>query len=158
MKSKPLLIVLLMMFCGSILTFGKDVQTMLTLPQHVSNTNWRNELTGDWQIGFLDSYVIYDNTLWEYQVTKQSGDNYTLLLTHGPQQQKVQIGKLVNKQRKFTIGKNSFLCSIIAKDVLPDYPMPDNTPFKDNHFKTGDSVTIHGIIRNIPKEWHEHFG
>jgi len=147
-----------MMFCGSILTFGKNQPEKLTLGQQILNTNWRNELTNDWQIGFLDSYVIYDNTLWKYQVTKQSGDSYTLLLTHGSQQQKVQIGKLVNKQRKFTIAKKSFLCSIIAKDILPDYPMPDNTPFKDNHFNTGDSVTIHGIIRNIPKEWREHFG
>lgn len=37
MKNKTTLIVLLMMFCGSILTFGKNLQTKLTLPQHVSN-------------------------------------------------------------------------------------------------------------------------
>lgn len=158
MKNRTIFTLILMMFCGSILTFGKDVQTQLALPQHVSNTNWRNELTGDWQIGFLDSYVIYDNILWDYQVTKQSRDSYTLLLTHGPQQQKVQIGKLINNQRKFTVGKTSFLCSLITKDVLPDYPMPDATPFKDNHFKAGDSVTIHGIIRNIPNEWRKHLG
>lgn len=147
-----------MMFCGSILTFGKNLQIKLTLPQHVSNTNWRNELTGNWQIGFLDNYVIYDNTLWDYQVTKQSGDSYTLLLTHDLQQKKTQIGKLVSNHRKFTVGDKSFLCAEITKDVLPDYPMTDNTPFKDNHFKAGDSVTFHGIIRNIPKEWREHFG
>ena len=158
MKNKTIFTLILMLFWGCILTFGKNVQTSQTLPQHVSNTNWRNELTGDWQIGFLDSYVIYDNTLWNYQVTKQRGDSYTLLFTHDSQQLKAQIGKLVNNHRKFTVGKKSFLCAEITKDVLPDYPMTDNTPFKDNHFKTGDSVTFHGIIRNIPKKLREHLG
>lgn len=40
---------------------------------------------------------------------------------------------------------------VTAKHFLPLYPEPDNTPFKDNGFREGDSATIIGWMKDNPE-------
>ncbi len=36
----------------------------------LAGTMWRNEQTGDWDIGFTKKYAIYDCKLWDYDYVR----------------------------------------------------------------------------------------
>ena len=40
----------------------------------LNDTKWRNESTGDWDIGFFEKYAVYDCKLWQYESMNENGD------------------------------------------------------------------------------------
>ena len=41
-------------------------QAKVSIPESIADTYWRNEVTGDWEIGFTESCAIYDCKIWQY--------------------------------------------------------------------------------------------
>ena len=114
---------------------------------------WRNEQTGDWDIGFTEKCAIYDCRLWDYSDVRQKGDKFEVMLTNRGENLKVSVGKLKDGKRQMTIGNGKKqLYSQITTDELPNYPTKDLKPFKDNGYQAGDTVTFIGWLKNFPKE------
>ena len=130
--------------------------TMVGLAQDkigtLAETYWRNEQTGDWDIGFTEKYAIYDCRLWDYSHIKQQGDKFDVTLTNNGESVKVVIGKQKNGKRQMTIDGKKQNYSLITTDELPNYPTKDTTPFKDNGYQAGDTVTFVGWLKDLPKE------
>jgi hypothetical protein len=118
----------------------------------LAETMWRNEQTGDWDIGFTEKYAIYDCRLWDYGYVRQKGDKFEMTLTSKDRSVNVSIGKLKNGMRQMTIGGIKQTYSQITTDELPNYPAKDLMPFKDNDYREGDTVTFVGWLKGFPKE------
>ena len=117
---------------------------------NIADTYWRNEQTGDWQIGFAEKHVIYNNKVWEIVSQTEKKDAYTLAVDNGDV---IKVGKLKNGRRAIAIGKGKpVLCSQITTKGLPAYPTKDTcTAFRDTHYQT-DTVTLVGWLKDMPKE------
>ena len=130
--------------------------TMAALAQSkigtLAETYWRNEQTGDWDIGFTERYAIYDCRLWDYSDIKQKGDKFEVTLTANGDQVNVTIGKLKNGKRQMAINGKKQTYSQITTGELPDYPAKDLTPFKDNRYQAGDTVTFAGWLKDFPQQ------
>jgi thiol-disulfide isomerase/thioredoxin len=123
-----------------------------TIEAELADTYWRNETTGDWEIGFTDSCAIYDCQLWKYSHVKEKGGKFLLTINNGNKTLSLNVGKLKDGKRQMTIGngkKQTY--SNITTRRLPFYPQPDPTPFKDNGFREGDSATVIGWIKDHPE-------
>lgn len=134
----------------ALLTFTALAQTSLT------DTYWRNDATGDWLIGFAPRHVIYAGKVWEITSLTEKNDAYTLTLDNGTT---VKVGRMKNGTRAITFGKTKpLVCSKITGEALPDYPIKDaRQGFVDNGYRTTDSVTIVGWLKDMPEElWKEH--
>ena len=118
----------------------------------LAETMWRNEQTGDWDIGFTEKYAIYDCKLWDYRDVKQKDDKFEMMLTNNGDNMKVTIGKKKNGKRQMAIDGKKQNYSQITTDALPNYPTKDTTPFKDNGYQAGDTVTFVGWLKDLPKE------
>ena len=118
----------------------------------LAETMWRNEQTGDWDIGFTEKYAIYDCKLWDYRDVKQKDDKFEMMLTNNGDNMKVTIGKKKNGKRQMAIDGKKQNYSQITTDALPNYPTKDTTPFKDNGYQAGDTVTFFGWLKDLPKE------
>ena len=117
---------------------------------NIADTYWRNEQTGDWLIGFAEKHVIYNNKVWEIVSQMEKKDGYTLTVDNGDV---IKVGKMKNGLRSIAIGKGkAVVCSQITTATLPEYPMEDLTPFKDNGYRAGDTATIVGWLKDCPKE------
>ena len=119
---------------------------------------WRNERTGDWDIAFLEDFVIYDGRFWNYtekpDVTKPVGQAiFTLQNETG--RLNVKVGKDKQGRRLMQIGTKQGkkeLYSMITDRFLPDYPTKDTrTDFVDTNYQP-DSVTLTGLIINRPAD------
>lgn len=139
--------------------------TMTALAQSkigtLAETYWRNESTGDWDIGFTERYAIYDCRLWDYSDVRQKGDKFEMTLTANGDQVNVSIGKQKDGKRQMTIVSSSKIqvpggkkqtYSQITTGELPDYPAKDLTPFKDNRYQAGDTVTLAGWLKDFPQQ------
>ena len=121
----------------------------------LAETMWRNEQTGDWDIGFTEKYAIYDCRLWDYRDVKQKDDAFEVTLANKGQNGeniKVIIGKQKKGKRQITINGKKQTYSQITTGELPNYPTKDLTPFKDNGYREGDTVTFIGWLKDFPKE------
>jgi thiol-disulfide isomerase/thioredoxin len=119
----------------------------------LADTYWRNEATGDWDIGFTEKCAIYDCRLWNYSDVRQKGDKFEVTLTNNGKSLKVSVGKQKNGKRQMTIDNGSKQTySQITTGELPNYPTKDLTPFKDNGYQAGDTVTFVGWLKDCPKK------
>ena len=121
------------------------------LPEGITDTYWRNEATGDWLIGITPQHVIYKNKVWDIVNQTEKKGAYTLTLADGPN---IMVSKMKKGKRSITIGKKmSVTCSPIVTAALPDYPTKDlRKDFVDNGYREGDSVTIIGWLKDMPKQ------
>ena len=126
-------------------------------PVGIADTYWRNEATGDWLIGFTPKHVIYGNRVHDIVGQTEKKDVYTLTLNDGIT---VKVGKMKKGWRAIAIGSDKpVTCSPVTGIALPDYPTKDQRKgFVDNGFKAGDSVTIVGWLKDMPKELWERKG
>jgi len=117
----------------------------------LNDTYWRNELTGDWIIGFTQNHIIFDNKVWDVVSESSKKDNYTLTLNDGLI---VKVGKQKKGLRKMTFGDGKPIeSSPITTAAMPDYPTKDlRRGFADNGYSDGDSVTIVGWLKDMPQE------
>ena len=118
----------------------------------LAETYWRNEQTGAWDIGFTEKHAIYDCRLWDYSNVRQKDGTFEMTLTNNGENIKVIIGKQKKGKCQMTIGdgkKQTY--SQITTGELPNYPTKDLTPFKDNGYRVGDTVTFIGWLKDFPK-------
>ena len=122
---------------------------------------WRNEVTGDWEIGFYEDFAIYDCHFWQYKQKNQKGDKYSFVLTDGKSDLAVFVGKNQKGKRMIKFGGKAHNsqghkeaeCSLITTKTLPDYPQKDTvTTFKDNHYQKMDTVTLVGWLKDMPED------
>lgn len=128
-----------------------NIRNANSLPEDITNTYWRNEATGDWMIGITPNHVIYKNKVWDIVSQTEKKDAYTLTINDGTI---IKVGKMKKGQRIITIGKEKpATCSPIVTAALPDYPTKDmRKGFVDNGYRTNDSVTIIGWMKDMPKQ------
>lgn len=120
--------------------------------QGIIPSNWRNEQTGDWVIGFYDDFAIYDCKFWNYKEKTQQGDQHTFVLEADGKEVTVVANTAKNGKRDITINGNKATYSIITGKTLPDYPAKDTrTGFKDSHYNI-DTVTLVGWLKDMPKK------
>lgn len=119
-------------------------------PDGIANTYWRNDATGDWQIGFAEKHVIYKNQIRDIAHQTEVKDSYSLTLDDGTV---VKIGKMKKGRRAIAVGKEKpVACSLITGTTLPDYPKKDlRKGFVDNGYSLTDSVTIVGWLKDMPQ-------
>ena len=120
-------------------------------PVGITDTYWRNTLTGDWLVGFGQHHVIYDNKVWDILNQKEQKDAYELTLNNGLT---IKVGKLKKGIRPITIGDaKAIACSAITNLSIADYPTKDTRKgFVDNGYREGDSVTIIGWLKDMPEQ------
>ena len=118
----------------------------------LAETMWRNEQTGDWDIGFTEKYAIYDCKLWDYDYVKPKGNKVVMALTNNGEKVDVVIDKEKKGKRQMLVNGKKQTYSLITTSELPNYPTKDLTPFKDNGYQAGDTVTFVGWLKDLPKE------
>ena len=128
-----------------------NIRNANSLPEGITNTYWRNEATGDWLIGITPHHVVYKNKVWDIVSLTEKKGTYTLTLDDG---NAIMVSKMKNGKRRITIGKEKpVTCSPIVTAALPDYPTKDlRRGFVDNGYRTNDSVTIVGWLKDMPKK------
>ena len=128
-----------------------NIRNANSLPEDITNTYWRNESTGDWLIGITPNHVIYKNKVWDIVSQTEKKDAYTLTINDGTI---IKVGKMKKGLRIITIGKEKpATCSPIVTAALPDYPTKDmRKGFVDNGYRTNDSVTIIGWMKDMPQQ------
>lgn len=109
------------------------------------NSNWRNDQTGDWQLGLYADNAVYNCRVWKYE----SKDEKKVVLTDGQEKVTITVGKEKAGKRLFTINGQNMTLSRFGS-VLPAYPTEDNTSFS-TEYKEGEAV-ITGWIKDLPKE------
>ena len=112
------------------------------------NSNWRNDQTGDWQLGLYADNAVYNSKVWKYE----SKDEKKVVLTDGQEKVTISIGKEKAGKRQFTINGQKQTLSRF-NGALPDYPVADNTPYNTELAK-GDA-TIIGWIKDFPKDFKD---
>nr|MDE6721057.1 hypothetical protein [Bacteroidaceae bacterium] len=119
-------------------------------PDGIANTYWRNDATGDWQIGIAEKHVIYKNHIWDIARQTEAKDTYSLTLDDGTV---IKIGKMKKGRRTIAVGKEKpVACSLITGTTLPDYPKKDlRKGFVDNGYSLTDSATIVGWLKDMPQ-------
>lgn len=133
---------------------------LTTQAQVLTNTYWRNAKTGEWLIGFAENHVIYDCRTWKVLSSSEKKDKHEFSIAEGKDTLLVTVNKQKKGLRKVRIGKNKpIVCEVITTPYLPDYPSRDErTCFKDNDYRSGDSVTVVGWIKNMPPEMQSQGG
>ena len=74
----------------------------------------RDEVTGEWLIGFFNEYAIYDCEYYDYAET---GKN-RIVLTKDGQRKEIQL-----KKNTVTIDGVKHKTSVLTTKFLPDYPV-----------------------------------
>ena len=118
----------------------------------LAETMWRNEQTGDWDIGFTEKYAIYDCKLWDYDYIRPKGNKVVMALTNNGEKVHVTISQEKNGKRQMFINGKKHTYSQITTSELPNYPAKDLTPFKDNGYQAGDTVTFVGWLKDLPRQ------
>ena len=133
---------------------------LTTQAQALTDTYWRNAETGEWLIGFAENHVIYDCRTWKVLSSSEKKDKHEFSIAEGKDTLLVTVNKQKKGLRKVRIGKNKpIVCEVITTPYLPDYPTRDErTSFKDNGYRSGDSVTVVGWIKNMMPEMQNEGG
>ena len=128
------------------------IESFDTRSKRLFSSLWRNDATGDWEIGFYDDFAIYDCRYWQYKQKNQKGDKYSFILTDGKSDLAVNIDKPKQGKRTMSINGKKAEYSLITTSCLPDYPQKDETTsIKDTHNKPDTAIVV-GWLRNMPKE------
>lgn len=129
------------------------IENIDTRIKQLFSSLWRNDATGDWEIGFYEDFAIYDCRYWQYKQKNQKGDKYSFILTDGKSDLAVNIDKPRHGKRTMSINGKKAEYSLITTSTLPDYPQKDGTTsLKDTHNKPDTAIVV-GWLRNMPKEF-----
>ena len=82
-------------------------QAQSPIPESIVDTYWRNEVTGDWEIGFTENCVIYDCQSWKYNDINEKDGEVVLTLKNGSKTLGITIGKQKGGKCKMTIDRKS---------------------------------------------------
>lgn len=116
------------------------------------DTYWRNDKTGDWVLGIAKDAVVYDCKVWSITSKKENKGAYSIEAVSGDKALSLMIGKEKDGKRTIKVDKEKMVCSMIATDYLPDYPVKDTvSAIVDNSYREGDSITIIGWYKDMPQ-------
>ncbi len=116
------------------------------------DTYWRNDKTGDWVLGIAKDAVVYDCKVWSITSKKETKGAYSIEAVSGDKALSLMIGKEKDGKRTIKVDKEKMVCSMIATDYLPDYPVKDTvSAIADNSYREGDSITIIGWYKDMPQ-------
>lgn len=116
------------------------------------DTYWRNDKTGDWVLGIAKDAVVYDSKVWSITSKKENKGAYSIEAVSGGKALSLMIGKEKGGKRTIKVDKEKMVCSMIATDYLPDYPVKDTvSAIADNNYREGDSITIIGWYKDMPQ-------
>ena len=65
----------------------------------LNDTKWRNENTGDWEIGFFENFAVYDCKFWNYENIDGKGDKFEIKLRNEGDLIVINIDKEKNGKR-----------------------------------------------------------
>ena len=138
-----------MCFICSLFCYGQMTLSSCGL----NDTKWRNEITGDWDIGFFETFAVYDCKFWQYESVSEKGDKYDIVLRHHNDPLILKVGKEKNGKRNIQIGQNKPQpYSMITSQYLPYYPQSDvSTELMDNGYSRIDTITIVGWLKDMPE-------
>lgn len=141
---------LFLCFICSVFCYG---QMTLSLSCGLNDTKWRNDITGDWDIGFFETFAVYDCKFWQYESVSEKGDKYDIALRHQNDLLIVKVGKAKNGKRDIQIGQEKPQSySMITSRYLPYYPQSDkSTALIDNGYNRIDTITIVGWLKDMPE-------
>ena len=130
------------------------VSAQVSLPSSVlTDTKWRNETTGDWDIAFFENFAVYDCKFWDYDSVNERGDRFDITLRSNGYSLPVQIDKEKKGKRNIQIDQNKPQpYSSITSQFVPYYPKSDvSTELIDNGYSHIDTITIVGWLKNMPE-------
>jgi len=135
----------------SMLLFPVSCSTAQKNISSLADTYWRNDSTGDWFIGFAEKSVIFENRVWKIAHQTEQDSSFTLTLNDG---RTVYVGKPAKGMRQIAVdGGAAVSCSQITTPSMPDYPTKDTrNGFVDSNYRLGDSVTIVGWLKDMPRK------
>jgi len=139
-----------LLFICSLFCYG---QMALSLG-NLSDTKWRNENTGDWDIGFFENFAVYDCKFWNYESINGKGDKYEIKLRNDEDLLVIKVDQEKNGKRNIQIGQNKPQpYSNITGQYIPYYPQTDvDTELIDNGYSRIDTVTIVGWLKDMPEK------
>ncbi|MBR2193935.1 MAG: TlpA family protein disulfide reductase [Bacteroidaceae bacterium] len=119
----------------------------------MNNTKWRNEETGDWDIGFFEKFAVYDCKFWQYESVNEKRDKYDIALRYNNDLLTIKVGKEKKGKRDIQIGqKKPQQYSNITSHNMPYYPQSDASPeLIDNGYSRIDTITIVGWLKDMPE-------
>lgn len=118
----------------------------------LESTNWRDEATGDWVIGFYPDFAVYDTRVWGYAA--KDFERGKFVLTDGDKTLNVEAGKEKSGRRTLKIGDREVKATRILGYSNDTYPAEGGvTAFKDNGYRSVDSVTICGYLKDLSKDF-----
>lgn len=130
-----------------------DIRDRFGKKEGITDTYWRNDMTGDWILGVGKDHIVYDSKVWDITSLTEKKGAYTINAKSANDNIAINIDKEKKGQRTISIGAEKNVCSMITDDYLPDYPTKDDrTELADNGYRMGDSITITGWYKDIPKE------
>ena len=138
-----------LLFICSLFCYG---QMALSLG-NLNDTKWRNENTGDWDIGFFEKFAVYDCKFWNYESINGKGDKYEIKLRNDEDLLVIKVDQEKNGKRNIQIGQNKPQpYSNITGQYIPYYPQTDvDTELIDNGYSRIDTVTIVGWLKDMPE-------
>ena len=147
-KIKKVVFLYLYFIC-SLFCYGQ--KTLLSCD--LNNTKWRNEETGDWDIGFFEKFVVYDCKFWQYESVNEKRDKYDIALRYNNDLLTIKVGKEKKGKRDIQIGqKKPQQYSNITSHNMPYYPQSDASPeLIDNGYSRIDTITIVGWLKDMPE-------
>lgn len=154
---KKLTLLLLLSMISVSMTFAQKVskeESKNYAKAGIENSYWYDKSTGDWIIGFTSEGIIYDTKIWNIVRKTNKKDKYEFTISNHAtgELQKIKVGKLKKGERTITLkDKQSVNCMPITTKSLPAYPNKDTrTGFRDTGYHVGDSVTLVGLVKNMP--------
>ena len=147
-KIKKVVFLYLCFIC-SLFCYGQ--KTLLSCD--LNNTKWRNEETGDWDIGFFEKFAVYDCKFWQYESVNEKRDKYDIALRYNNDLLTIKVGKEKKGKRDIQIGqKKPQPYSNITSHNMPYYPQSDASPeLIDNGYSRIDTITIVGWLKDMPE-------
>ena len=149
MKRMKRVLFLYLLFICSLFCYGQIALSSSSL----NDTKWRNENTGDWDIGFFENFAVYDCKFWNYECINGKGDKYEIKLRNDEDLLVIKVDHEKNGKRNIQIGLNKPQSySNITSKYIPYYPKTDvDTELIDNGYSRIDTITIVGWLKDMPE-------
>lgn len=137
----------------TLFTFSNVLAQKSTPQKGLVDTYWRNDKTGDRVLGIAKDAVVYDCKVWSITSKKENKGAYSIEAVSGDKALSLVIGKEKGGKRTIKVDKEKMVCSMIAADYLPDYPVKDTvSAIADNNYREGDSITIIGWYKDMSQD------
>ncbi len=95
------------------------IESIDTRIEQLFSSLWRNDATGDWEIGFYEDFAISDCRYWQYRAKIRKATEYFFILTDGKSDLAVDIDKPQNGKRTMSINGKKAEYSLITTSTLP---------------------------------------